>query len=150
MIVRNKDFFDNATPSGNSVAADVFLKLAKLMGDEKYERFALAVLRLAASQIRRYPQGFGRALSAIEFYLSPVKEVVIIGERGSELERAVWERYLPNKVVVRSDEPQEDSAAIPLLADRAEVEGKPTVYVCENFVCHRPITEVAELIGMIE
>jgi uncharacterized protein YyaL (SSP411 family) len=121
-----------------------------LTGDEKYERFALAVLRLAASQIRRYPQGFGRALSAIEFYLSPVKEVVIIGERGSELERAVWERYLPNKVVVRSNEPREDSAAIPLLADRAEVEGKPTVYVCENFVCQRPVTDVDELIGMIE
>ena len=149
LIVRNKDFFDNATPSGNSVAADVFLKLAKITGDEKYERFALAVLRLAASQIRRYPQGFGRALSAIEFYHSPVKEVVIIGERGTELEQDVWQRYLPNKVVVRSGSPQENSAVIPLLADRAQVDGKPTVYVCENFVCQRPITEVEELRELI-
>ena len=46
LIVRNKDFYDNATPSGNSVAADVLLRLAKLLGDEKYERFAVTVLRL--------------------------------------------------------------------------------------------------------
>ena len=69
LIVRNKDFFDNATPSGNSVAADVLLKLAKLTGDERYERFAVSVLRLASRQVQRHPQGFGRMLSAMEFYL---------------------------------------------------------------------------------
>ena len=60
LIVRNKDYYDNATPSGNSVAADVLLKLSKFFGDEKYERFAATVLRLVATQISRYPQGFGR------------------------------------------------------------------------------------------
>jgi uncharacterized protein YyaL (SSP411 family) len=149
LIVRNKDFFDNATPSGNSVAADVFLKLAKLSGDEKYERFALAVLRLAAAQIKRYPQGVGRALSAIEFYLSPVKEVVIIGEAGSELEQSVWQRYLPNKVVVRSDSPRENSDAIPLLAEREMIDAKTTVYVCENFVCQRPVNQLDELTELL-
>jgi uncharacterized protein YyaL (SSP411 family) len=149
LIVRNKDFFDNATPSGNSVAADVFLKLAKLSGDEKYERFALAVLRLVAAQIKRYPQGFGRALSAIEFYLSPVKEVVIIGEAGSELEQSVWQRYLPNKVVVRSGSQRENSDAIPLLAEREMIDAKTTVYVCENFVCQRPVNQLDELTELL-
>jgi len=149
LIVRNKDFFDNATPSGNSVAADVFLRLAKLTGDEKYERFALAVLRLAASQIRRYPQGFGRALSAIEFYLSPVKEIAIVGEAGSELEHEVWQRFLPNKVVVRSSAPERDAEELPLLQDRTSIGGETTIYVCENFVCQRPVTEVGELRDLI-
>ena len=62
LIVRNKDFYDNATPSGNSAAADVLLRLAKFFGEEKYERFAATVLRLIAPQIKRHPQGFGRAL----------------------------------------------------------------------------------------
>ena len=67
LIVRNKDFYDNATPSGNSVAADVLLKLARLTGDERYERFGTTVLRIAATQIRTHPQGFGRALRRSSF-----------------------------------------------------------------------------------
>ena len=138
LIVRNKDLFDNATPSGNSVAADVLLKLAKLYGEEKYERFATTVLRLAASQIRRFPSGFGRMLSAIEFKLSDVKEIAIVGERGSEIEREVWSEYRPFKVVASGGD-------VPLLNERVVVDDKPTVYVCENFVCQRPVTNAEEL-----
>ena len=61
LIIRNKDFTDNATPSGNSVAADVLLKLSKITGEESYERYATKVLAVSAKQARRYPQGFGRA-----------------------------------------------------------------------------------------
>ena len=142
LIVRNKDFYDNATPSGNSVAADVLLKLAKFTGEEKYERFGSTVLRLVAPQIRRHPQGFGRALSAIEFYLSPVKEIVIIGPKGNELKRAVADMYLPDGVVALSEEANGDS---PLLKDRMMIDGKAAAYVCENFVCQRPVTKVGEL-----
>jgi len=142
LIVRNKDFFDNATPSGNSVAADVLLKLAKLYGDEKYERFASTVIRLAASQIRRFPSGFGRMLSAVEFRLSDVKEVAIVGGNGSDIEREVWSQYRPFKVVASGGD-------IPLLEAREAVDGKATVYVCENFVCQRPVTSVEELRGLL-
>ena len=149
LVVRNKDFYDNATPSGNSVAADVLLKLAKLTGDEKYERFAVTVLRLAAVQIQRHPQGFGRALSALEFYLSSTREIVVIGSKGNELERDVLGRYLPNAVVVLSEETLENSAALPLLKDRKAIDGKATAFVCENFVCHRPVVTVDELRQML-
>ena len=162
LIVRNKDFYDNATPAGNSVATDVLLKLAKFFGEEKYERYAATVLRLVASQISRHPQGFGRALSAIEFYLSPVKEVVIIGEKGSELEREVFSEYLPNTIVVLGVEsgkemrpvalapgsdkmPKNSVELLPLLVDRKMIDNKATAYVCENFVCQRPVTAVEEL-----
>ena len=146
LIVRNKDLYDNPTPSGNSVAADVLLRLAKLLGDEKYERFAVAVLRLTASQLRRHPQGFGRALSALEFHLGEAKEVVVIGEKGNELEREILSRYLPNAVVVISDDPEHDSELIPLLKGRNCETGDPTAYVCENFVCQRPVSSVDELV----
>ncbi len=146
LIVRNKDFYDNATPSGNSVAADVLLRLAKLLGDEKYERFAVAVLRLTASQLRRHPQGFGRALSALEFYLGETKEIVIIGEKGNELECEVLRRYLPDAVVAISSDAESDQELIPLLKDRNMVDGKATAYVCENFVCQRPVVTVQDLV----
>ncbi|HEX6125398.1 MAG TPA: thioredoxin domain-containing protein [Pyrinomonadaceae bacterium] len=146
LIVRNKDFYDNATPSGNSAAADVLLRLAKFYGEEKYERFASTVLRLAAPQIKRHPQGFGRALSSIEFHLSRVKEIAIIGERGNELETTVASTYLPNSVVAISEEP---SNALPLLAGRIPIEEKATSYVCEDFVCQRPATTVEQLSEML-
>lgn len=145
MLVRTKDFFDNATPSGNSAAADVLLKLAKLTGDEKYERLATTVLRLVARQIRRYPQAFGRVLAALEFYLHPVKEIVILGEKGSELEREVWRDYLPDKVLVLTHDAPTDSDLIPLLRDKKRIQGKTTVYVCENFACQKPVISPEEL-----
>ena len=145
LVVRNKDFYDNATPSGNSVAADVLLRLAKLLGDEKYERFSVTVLRLAATQLRRHPQGFGRALSALEFHLAATKEIVVIGPKGNDLERDVLGRYLPNAVVVLSSDAKADATTIPLLKDRGMVVEKATAYVCEDFVCQRPVTTVDEL-----
>jgi uncharacterized protein YyaL (SSP411 family) len=145
LIVRNKDFYDNATPAGNSVAADVLLKLSKLLGEEKYERFASTVLRLVAPQIDRHPQGFGRALSAIEFYLSQAKEIVVIGEPGNELLQEIWKKFIPNKVVVISDDSKTDAELIPLLRERSMIDGKTTAFVCENFVCQKPVTSAKEL-----
>jgi uncharacterized protein YyaL (SSP411 family) len=146
LILRNKDYYDNATPSGNSVAADVLLKLSHLIGDEKYERFAVTVLRQVAPQISQYANGFGRALSALEFYLNPTKEIVIIGEKGNELESEAWSEYLPNKVVVLSGgDVKEDSEFIPLLQERKMIDGKPTAYVCQNYTCQKPVTTAAEL-----
>ena len=147
LIVRNKDFFDNATPSGNSAAADVMLRLSKFYGDERYERFAATTLRLAAPQIKRYPGGFGRALSAVEFHISPAKEIAVVGERGNELERAVFDVYLPNSVIAIST--GEGNVTIPLLQDKANVNGSAAVYVCENFVCERPATSIKELQSLI-
>ena len=149
LVVRNKDFYDNATPSGNSVAADVLLRLAKLLGDEKYERFAVTVLRLAASQLRRHPQGFGRVLSALEFHLSATKEIVIIGEKGNDLEREVRGRYLPDAVIILSVNAESDAATTPLLKDRGMVDGQTVAYVCKDFVCQRPVTTVEELAGIL-
>ncbi len=144
LLLRSKDFYDNATPSGNSVAADVLLKLARLSGEENYERFAVTVLRMVSPQVRRYPNGFGRVLSTLEFHLSTTKEIVILGEKGNELEREIWTDYLPNKVVVLA-ESDENAALIPLLENRKATRGKPTAYVCENFICQKPVTSAEDL-----
>ena len=67
LIVRNKDYFDNATPSGNSVAAEVLLRLSVLTGNEDYRRRAVNVLRLVRDAVERYPSAFGYALGALDF-----------------------------------------------------------------------------------
>ena len=146
LIVRNKDFYDNATPSGNSTAADVLIKLAKYFGDDRYERFGATVLRLVAVQIARHAQAFGRAISTLEFHLSAGKEIVIVGEPGNELEREVFGRYLPTDVVAISRTGEDD---LPLLKDRSTVGEKATAYVCENFVCQRPVSSINDLLALI-
>ncbi len=149
LIVRNKDFFDNATPSGNSLAADVLLKLGKLTGDERYERLAVTVLRMASRQVQRHPQGFGRMLSALEFHFGDGKEIVIIGPPGNVMERTVFSSYLPGSVAVRCDADRSESSPLELVKGREMVGGSPTVYVCEKFVCQRPVTTPRELRELI-
>ena len=98
LIVRSKDYFDNATPSGNSVASMVLLRLAALTGHENYRNLATAVLREVSDQIRRYPSGFGYALSAVDFLLSTPKEVAIAGKDPADINPLLgetWRKYIP-------------------------------------------------------
>jgi len=147
LIVRSKDYFDNATPSGNSVAAMVLLRLAALTGRESYRSLATAVLREIGEQIRRYPSGFGYALSAVDFLLSMPKEVAIVGKDQADIRPLLaetWRRYLPNKVVAPGFGDDSDTAQItPLLANRPLLNGLATAYVCEHFACKQPVTDVS-------
>ncbi|MBV9210162.1 MAG: thioredoxin domain-containing protein, partial [Acidobacteria bacterium] len=150
LIVRTKDYFDNATPSGNSVAAEVLLHLGVLTGNESYTRKAVTLFRLLTDYIKRYPSAFGRALGAMDFYLSTPKEIVVIGEavdaQTEALRREVWKRYLPNKVVAQSSgEDSRASEIVPLLKDRTTSDNRPTAYVCEHYTCQRPVTTAEEL-----
>jgi uncharacterized protein len=143
LIARPKDVFDNATPSGNAVAADVLLRLAVLTGNQKYRRAAEGVLELLTEPMSRYPLGFARALCALDFATSEPKEVVVVGEPGAAdtqaLLREVFEPFVPNKVVAGG------SAEIPLLEGRTQRDGKAAAYVCENYVCQAPTTDPQEL-----
>lgn len=155
LIVRSKDYFDNATPSGNSVAADVLLRLAALTDNEGYRRRAATLLRLVAQPVSRYPSGFGRILCALDFHLSTPKEIAIIGEPGSagtkSLKRQIWHRYLPNKVVAESHPDEERGPAlIPLLRDRGTLKGRPTAYVCEHYTCKEPVTDAEMLSAQLD
>jgi uncharacterized protein len=150
LIVRSKDYFDNATPSGNSVAAEVLLRMAVLTGKEEYARQAVTIFRLLRDTMSRHPTAFGRLLGALDFYLSTPKEIAVIGERDAPdtraLLREVWRPYLPNKVVAQSVEGDSHaSSLVPLLQNRTMLDGKAAAYVCEHYTCQRPVTTPEEL-----
>jgi len=149
LIVRSKDYFDNATPSGNSVAAIVLLRLATLTGRENYRNLATAVLSEIGDQVRRYPSGFGYALSAADFLLSTPKEVAIVGKDEADIRPMLaetWRRYLPNKVIAAGFGEEPKAAQVtPLLENRPLVNGLPTAYVCEHFTCKQPVTDLSSL-----
>ena len=82
LIVRPRSLFDSAVPCGTSVAADVLFRLAVLTGEAGYERTALAAIRPVAPLMQRYPSGFGRFLSALDFHLGPPVEVALVWPAG--------------------------------------------------------------------
>jgi len=144
LIVRPRNIFDNAVPSGASVAIDWLIRLALVLGEERYDVRALEALRPMADLMTRYPSGFGRYLSALDFHLGPVAEVAVVWPAGGEaaaepLLHELFARYLPNRVVAAAAE----GAAIeglPLLAERFAVGGRATAYVCRRYVCQTPVT----------
>ena len=153
LIVRSKEFMDNATPSGNSIAALSLLKLNLLTANDDYRRRATAVLRLMADQIRRYPSAFGFALSALDFYLDSPLEVVIVGSsnpRMDELVRTVWKTYLPNRVIAtcRKDHGQA-ATLVPLFIGRDTLATEPTAFVCRANTCQQPAHTSTELINQL-
>jgi uncharacterized protein YyaL (SSP411 family) len=138
LLTRTKDFFDNATPSGNSVAADVLLRLAAILDRPDYRAKAENVFQAAGGLLKQYASGFGRMLAAVDFYVGPSKEIALAGSAGpfiSHLRR----RYLPRVVVAAGSD-----ARIPLLRGRPTINGQPTAYVCENFTCKLPVTDLTE------
>jgi uncharacterized protein YyaL (SSP411 family) len=153
LIVRSKEFMDNATPSGNSIAALSLLKLNLLTANDDYRRRATAVLSLMADQIRRYPSAFGFALSALDFYLDSPLEVVIVGSsnpRMDELVRTVWQTYLPNRVIAtcRKDFGQA-ARLVPPFIGRDTLATEPTAFDCRANTCQQPAHTSTELISQL-
>jgi len=154
LIVRSKEFLDNATPSGNSIATLSLLRLSVLTGNENYRRLATTVLRLLADQIGRYPSAFGFALSALDFYLDVPLEIAIVGDpadsRLPELLRVVWQTYVPNRVVALCTEDHKRAAdLLPLLRQRDTLASQPTAFVCEAYTCKTPAHSADELIPQL-
>jgi uncharacterized protein YyaL (SSP411 family) len=144
LIARRKELEDAPIPAGQSSAALGLLRLAALTGEHEYERRAVDTLRIAHEIAPRHPQAFGHLLQAIDFYVSPVREVALVGDDLRPLERVVREAFRPH-VVVAGGEPD----GVPLLADRPVVDGRATAYVCERFACQAPVTEPAELARLL-
>ena len=153
LIVRSKDFLDNATPSGNSVAAFALQKLAVLTGNQQYQRYATTIYRLVSDQIRRYPSAFGWALCGLDFHLSGAKEVVIVGpESGPAVEEFVktaWQCYLPNRVICCCvGDCATAQKLIPLFEGRIPAPD-PIGYVCEGYTCKSPAKSPNELLAQL-
>jgi uncharacterized protein YyaL (SSP411 family) len=144
LLIRPRDIFDNATPSGGAAAALALLRLAVFTGKHEYETYAVSSLRSVRDVMPRMPSGFAHWLCALDFYLSTPKEIVVIGPREHEATRALLrvahERYLPNRAIAGADAPVADGMS-PLLAGRELVDGRPTAYVCEHGACQLPVTE---------
>ncbi len=150
LVTRPRDVYDNAAPSGVSVAVEVLLKLALLLDRNDYRQRAEGVLEDMRGGMEKIPGAFGRLLCALDFNVSRPREIALVGDPDAPdiqaLIDTVYARYLPNKVVTGRASGEEEAAGfIPLLADRPTRDGKATAYVCEGYVCKSPTTDAEEL-----
>jgi uncharacterized protein len=141
-VPRTKELQDTPIPSGNSMLALVLLRLARIWGDEELERRAVSVFRIVEPALRRAPGAFAWALCGLDLWFSPPRELALVGPVDSPVARAALAPFQPNTVVAVGP-----SGAVPLLHGKDLVDDKPAVYVCERFVCQRPVTDPADLVA---
>jgi len=154
LIARRKDFVDSAIPAGNSLAADLLLRFARLLDRPELAQHAAGVLALMAEAMDEQPLAFGRLLAALDFYVNPGFEIAIVGDPAADdtaaLLAEVRRRFMPNTVLAAGLPDSDAATEIPLLAGREMRDGRATAYVCRNYACNLPVTEPAALARQLE
>jgi uncharacterized protein YyaL (SSP411 family) len=144
LIVRQKDLFDDATPSANSLAANGLLRLAALTGDDRYDAAGRAALRAVGAAMASHPTSFAYLVAALERTLTPPIEVAVVGAPDdpatNALRREVHGRLVPVSVTLTAA-PGSDPAGSPLLEGRLDGGAGALAYVCERYACRQPVSE---------
>jgi uncharacterized protein len=153
LITRPKDPQDNAVPSGGAMAATVLLRLAAFTGEGRYRDAAERAIGTVAGYLARYPTGFAQWLVAAAFAAGDAVEVAIVGDPSDAATLAllepVWSEWRPFQVLAAAPPAAVATSAVPLLHDRVALDGKPTAYVCRDFVCSLPVTTVDRLVDQL-
>ncbi len=157
LVARSKEGHDGAVPSGNAVAALVLEQLGQLTMDRELKGYADKVFEAFSGQISRVPAGFPQMLAAFDFALGPSQEIVIAGEPGAAETRAMLEavrrRFLPRALVVLRpglDAPRDLRDLVPFVKDQKPIGGKTTAYVCKNYTCNLPTSDLQQLLSLLQ
>ncbi len=148
LFTRPKDIQDNATPSGNALAAMALLQLSAYTGNGDWRDLAENSLGAVQSHLARYPTAFAMWLLALDMAVGPLQEIAILGDPDHEATQAllhtIWSAYRPKSVVAIAEFPPPPNSP-PLLLDRPQLENQPTAYICQNFICRQPVIHPKDL-----
>ena len=155
LIVRQKEIYDGAVPSGNAVSMLNMIKIARITANSVFEERATLMASVFSKQISNQPASFSMHMNAIDFMLGPSFEIVIAGDRNSEKThefiRALAGEYLPNKIVLLKDEANETeiSRIAHYTKDHKPIDGKPVAYVCSNYKCSLPTSDPVRMLELL-
>lgn len=154
LIVRSKTGYDGATPSGVSMAIHNLVRLDKLLNRSDFREKVETTLDVYYHQIEHSPSGSAQMLCELDFLLSTPKEIAIAGRHENEDTQAaltaIHSRYVPNKVLALANDGEDVSDLIPLLEGKTQVDDRATIYVCENYTCQAPTTNIEELAELLQ
>jgi uncharacterized protein YyaL (SSP411 family) len=140
LVLRLKDDYDGAEPSGNSVMTIALLRLARMSGDETLRKFAEKNLSAFSSHLRTQGTGVPQMMVAHSLAWAKPMEIVLAGPQDqpgmAELLTVIRSKFLPNAVVMMAAQAPQPMPAL---------NGAPTAYVCENYACNQPVTSASEL-----
>jgi uncharacterized protein YyaL (SSP411 family) len=156
LFARTKETYDGAMPSGNSAAALNLQKLARLTADAKLEQTAEVHIEALSGAASQYPTGHSLFLAALDFYYDGGTEIVIAGDPNHEdtqdMLKLARSEFVPNATIVlvptgsvAVTQAEAVRQLLPLVSDKTSIGGRATAYVCHNFSCQSPVTELEEL-----
>lgn len=156
LVLRVKEAYDGAEPSGNSVAVLNLLRLAQITNRAEFRQSAERTLAAFGPSLESVPAALPQMLAACEFFLAEPRQVVIVGEKESAdtllLLRQVFSRFAPNRVVLLVDEGSRGvlEKGIPAVASMHRIEGRASAYVCRDYACQLPVSEPEALAKLIQ
>jgi uncharacterized protein YyaL (SSP411 family) len=151
LLVRKKEIYDGAVPSGNSVAMLNLLKLSKITANEEFLKKAEEINKAFSLQISRSPSAFTMFLSALHFAIGPSSEIVVVGKKAEagEFLKELNHLFLPNVVVLLKTEGSEIEEIAGFTKNQTAINGKASVYICENYACNKPVSTVQEMMELL-
>jgi uncharacterized protein YyaL (SSP411 family) len=154
ILIRKKEIYDGAIPSGNSVSMLNLIRLARITADPELERKAEAIAQAFSELVSQAPSAYTMLMSALDFAFGPSVEVVIAGDLKAEdtknMLSALGKEFIPNKVVVfHPYEESEITQISDFTKNLSSRDGKATAYVCRNFSCRLPVTEPGEMMKLL-
>ncbi|RMD58259.1 MAG: thioredoxin domain-containing protein, partial [Nitrospirae bacterium] len=155
LIVRKKEVYDGAIPSGNSVAMLNLLRLSKMTNNIKLEEMALSIGRAFSGVVKKTPSAFSQLMIAVDFSIGPSYEVVVVGEPDKmdtlEMIKNLRDVFIPNKVVLfRPIDSKDITEIAPFTKYQHSIDGKATAYVCRNYTCKEPTTDVTVMLKLLQ
>jgi uncharacterized protein YyaL (SSP411 family) len=139
ILLRRKDLYDSATPSGNSTMVRNLQRAGILLGREDWRELAGRCLLKLRDAVERYPSSFGRWATAMVGEVMGTAEIAVTGAQAFELADQIQREFLPHKVLMATAAPDE---SFPLLAAKAA--GETLIYVCRNYACLQPVRTLEE------
>jgi uncharacterized protein YyaL (SSP411 family) len=156
MIVRTREIYDGAIPSGNSAAAVNLVRLARLTGDARYEEHAARIGRVFFEDLSRAPSGYSWYMASVELAEGPSIEIVVVGDPASSdtrsMLREVRAAYAPHAAILFKTSAGEDPAIgriAPFTAAHTAIDGRATAYICRNHACGAPTTNPADVAAVL-
>ncbi|RAJ03899.1 hypothetical protein LX64_02776 [Chitinophaga skermanii] len=145
VIVRKKEIYDGATPSGNAIMAQNLLYLSIVFDNKSYQKQGIEMISRLSQTITRYPTSFGVWANQMLQLLHGTAEIAIVGEAYITRMKEAYNCYIPFKVLLgaKSDQPK-----YPLLADRMQA-GRTLVYLCKDYHCIKPVDYIKEIINLL-
>jgi uncharacterized protein YyaL (SSP411 family) len=155
LIMRTKEIYDGAIPSGNSVAMLNLIRLARITGESAHENRVSKIINVFSRNIFSTPSGYTQALIALNFEYGPAYEIVICGENGSEdtkgMIKVLFDKYIPNKILIlNSPDDDEIKTIAPFLKDQKKLQNKATAYICVNYSCKVPVNSIVEFEKLLQ